>query len=293
MDLLRAATLITPDPAKTAALYGEWLDYRVVDAGQVDTDLAASWGTPAMAGRDYRVLVPASGRPVFLRLIAGEAPPDYRALRTYGWAAIELCVTDTLAVDARLAKSPFDIIGPPKELDGLPTIFPMQIQGPDQEIIYLTQIRADMPDYDLPRAQSLIDRLFILVMACSDMRQSMDWFEKTLGITPGREMEIIYTMVSRAFDMPLETKHRLATGIHGRDCFLEFDQYPDAATPRPTPPGALPPGIAMASLLHPDIDAITAPWITPPRAREGALYAGRRTGTLRAPDGTLVEIIGL
>lgn len=293
MKLLRAATLTTPDVDAAAERYVKWLDYSVVETGVVAADLAAAWATPASAGRRFAVLQPASGAEVFLRFVEGDVPADYRPLRTWGWAAIEICVQDTLAVNARMETSPFEIIGPPKQLDGLPAIFPMQVRGPDSEIVYLTQICSDLPDYDLPRAASLIDKLFILVLACSDMDASACWFRDTLGIQQGREMEIIYSMINNAFDLPVDTRHRLATGIHERDCFLEFDQYPEGATARSGDPNALPPGIAMTTLLHPDIDAIPGDWITPPAARSGPIYGGRRAGVLRAPDGARVEVVAI
>lgn len=291
MRLLRAATLTTSDPQATAARYREFFDYETIETGRVDDGLAASWGAPAAAGQAYALCRPASGSPVFLRFVGGETPSGYQPLRTYGWAAIELCVQDTLKVNARVETSPFEIIGPPKALDGLPAIFPMQVKGPDAEIVYLTEIRADMPEYDLPRAASLVDTLFILVLACSDMAASMRWFESALGVSPGREIELVYTMLADAFGLPHDQKHRIATGVHERDCFLEFDQYPEGATARPGASGALKPGIALATLIHPDIDAIRAPWLTPPTVRSGALYEGRRAGVLRGPDDTLVEVM--
>ncbi|MEQ7156753.1 VOC family protein [Brevundimonas aurifodinae] len=290
MELLRAATLTVADPEAAAALYVEWLDYAVVERGPVPADLAAAWGCPASADRASVVCRPASGADVFLRFVEGRTPADYLPLRTYGWAAIEICTQDTHAVNARMERSPFQIIGPPKELDGLPAIFPMQVKGPDQEIVYLTQIRDNLPAYDLPRAGSLIDKLFIIVLACSDLRASLDWFEGQLRLSAGRSMDLVYTMINAAFDLPADTRHTLATMVHGRDCFLELDQYPDATTARPTEPGALPPGIAITTFRHPDFDALKG-WITPPAAREGAVYDGKRAGTLRAPDGTLVEVV--
>jgi catechol 2,3-dioxygenase-like lactoylglutathione lyase family enzyme len=290
MQLLRAATLSTPDLQAAIERYEKWLDYRLVERGLVSQELAESWGAPRGAGSCYAVVQPASGASVYLRFIEGEVPREYRPLRTFGWAAIEICVQDTLAVYARLARSPFEIIGPPRELEGLPAIFPMQVRGPDQEIVFLTQIRSDIPSYDLPRAQSPIDRLFIVVLACSDLRASMRWFEDTLGIERGREMEIVYTVLANAFELPLEQKHRIATGVHGRDCFLEFDQYPPQATPRPGSGDRLKPGVALATLLHPSLDTVRG-WITAPRVRNGVIYGGRRSGTLLAPDKTLVEVI--
>jgi hypothetical protein len=98
-------------------------------------------------------------------------------------------------------------------------------------------------------------------------------------------------MLARAFSLPIERKHRIATGLDEQDCFLEFDQYPPGATERPVNPGALPPGVGMVSFMTRDIDRISGDWIAPPLVREGIVYGGGRSGTLRAPDQTLVEII--
>ena len=254
-------------------------------------DLAASWGASASAGRKFVVAQPASGAEVFLRFVEGDPAPDYLPLRTYGWAAIEICVQDVLAVNARMLKSPFEIIGPPKRLDGLPTIFPMQVQGPDKEIVFLTEINGDPPGQVLPRAASLIDKLFILVLACSDVRASTRWFAEHLRLDPGRELDLVYGVINGAFGLPPETQHTLLTMTHDSDVFLELDQYPPQTTVRVAPAGALPPGIAMATFIHPDLDSVSGPWITSPVVRDGPLYGGLRVGCIAAPDETLVEVV--
>lgn len=295
MKLLRAATLTTPDVGAAARRYEAWLDYRRVEEGEVSAALAASWGAPAAAGRRFAVLRPRSGAEVFLRFVEGSAPADYRPLRSHGWAAIEICVENVLEVDARMKASPFEIIGPPREIAGLPAIFPMQVKGPDDEIVYLTEIRDDLPAYDLPRAASLVDKLFIVVLACADLGESLAWFERTLGLSPGRTMDIEYTMLAAAFGTPKERLYTIATMTHGRDVFLELDQYPEEAVPRPRRAGELPPGVALATFLHPDFDAVAeavgAGWIAPPARRDGPVYGGGRAGVLAAPDGTLVEVV--
>lgn len=291
MKLLRAATLTTPDVKAATKRYVDWLDYTLADEGALDADLAASWGAPTAAGARYAVLRPASGAEVFLRFVESETPASYRPLRTFGWAAIEICVSDVLAVNERMKRSPFEIIGPPREIPGLPAIFPMQVKGPDSEIVYLTQIRDDLPAYDLPRAASLIDKLFICVLASSNMRASLAWFEEAIGLSAGREMAIEYTMLAQSFGTPKEQLYTIATMTHERDVFLELDQYPDAATKRPQIQGALPPGAAIVTLRHPDFDRVNGDWITPPKRRAGPIYGGGRAGTLRDPDGALVEIV--
>ena len=296
MKLLRAATLTVTDVEATAARYTEWLDYRVVETGVIDNDLAARWAAPATANRPCRVLAPPSDAAVYLRLVEGDVPPAYRPLRSYGWAAIEICVQDVLAVAERMADSPFEIIGPPREIPGLDAIYPMQVRGPDGEIAYFTQIRGDLPTFDLPRARTPIDHLFILVMASSDLPRSLRWMVQHTGLSIGREaMEIEYTMLANAFGLPLDGLHTIATMVHERDVFLELDQYPDAAERRPTAKGQLPPAVSIGTIATPDIDAVydarVDEWLSPPARHESVIYGGRRVGTLRDPDGALIELV--
>ena len=244
-----------------------------------------------LQGAPFAVMQPSSGVDIFLRFIEQPRHDDFAPLRSYGWAAIEICVEDVLKANARVEDSPFDIIGPPREIEGLPAIYPMQVQGPDGEIVYMTQIRDDLPAYDLPRAATPIDKLFILVMGCSNLDASMDWMEKHAGVQKGRDMEIIYTMLAKAYGSPMDELHRIATMIHDRDVFLELDQYPEAAVARPRHDGMLPPGCAIGTLWTPDFDAHDGPWITPPEIHESVVYKGKRAGTMKAPDGTLVEIV--
>jgi catechol 2,3-dioxygenase-like lactoylglutathione lyase family enzyme len=293
---MRAATLSVADLDRAVATYTEWLDYSVEERGALSEGLAASWGAPGAAGRPFAVIRPSSGHDIFIRFVENRIHPEYRPLVTYGWAAIEVCVEDVLAVNARMERSPFEIIGPPREIDGLPAIYPMQVKGADNEIVYFTQIRDDLPAFDLPRADSLIDRLFILVMACSDMAASLAWLEAHCEFGIGRErMEIVYTMLANAFGTPLDELHAISTMIHERDVFLELDQMPPQATTRPHYRGELPQGTAIGSFLHPNFDALAERnrdlWITPPTTRDSAIYGGKRAGTLRALDGTLVELI--
>jgi hypothetical protein len=291
MRLLRAGTLRVTDPTETAKRYVEWFNYRVVEEGIIGRDLACSWDSPRVEGHRYIVLQPESGTSVYLRLVAGDPVAGYEPLRTYGWAALEICVSDVLAVERRLRESPFRIIGPPREIDGLPTIYPMQVQGPDQEIVYLTQIRGDLPAYDLPRAASLVDNIFIMVLACSNLDASSEWFRRHVLLESGRKMDIVYSMLAKAFAAPPNTLYTINTLTHERDVFLELDQYPDTATTRPGYALDLPAGISLATLIHPQFDALPGPWIESPRIRSGVIYDGRRSGTLRGLDGTLIEVV--
>lgn len=291
MKLLRAATVTVSDLPRTTSLYTEYFDYTVVEYGSINAELAESWQTPNTAGLPYAVMQPSSGAEIYLRFIEQPAVAGFKALRSYGWNAIEICVQDVMAVNERMLNSPFEIIGPPNKIPGLDAIHPMQVKGPDEEIVYLTQINDDLPEYNLPRAGSLIDKLFILVIGNSDMDRAAAWMQEKCSLAFGREMEIPYTMIAKAYGTPLDELHRICTLIHDKDVFLELDQYPDAAIQRPRHDGMLVPGCAIGTLFHPDFDSLPGPWLTAPTAREGVIYKGRRVGVLKDPDGTLIEMV--
>jgi hypothetical protein len=293
MNLLRCATHNVVDLDAAMARFVQWLDYAVVEEGTVPADLAAAWGAPASAGRRYAVMQPASGADVFLRFVEGDAVPDYLPIRSYGWAAIEICVQDVLAVNERMLspQSPFPVIGPPNRIAGIDTIYPMQVRGPDQETLYFTQVTTDAPDSGLPVAGSPIDKLFILVLACADMRVTADWFARTLKLDISAPMAIRYSMISLAFGLPISDLHEIVTAAYRGDVFLEFDQYPEGTIERPTQEGALPPGVSICTLTHPDFNTLKADWFALPVVRDGPLYAGRRVGVLKTPEGALLEIM--
>jgi hypothetical protein len=126
------------------------------------------------------------------------------------------------------------------------------------------------------------------------MAASRRWFAEVLGLQPWPDVALEYGVLSHAFGLPADHKHRIATLSHGADVFLEVDQYPAGAVARPGRPGALPPGVAIATLLAPDLAALRdAPWITRPCSHDGVIYGGKLAGTLRSPDGSLVEVVGV
>ena len=288
MKLLRAGSICVANLTASVAVYERWLEYSIVEEGTLAGPLVKSWGTPGMEGARFAVLRPASGANIFVRLI--EAPPvdQFVPLTTYGWAALEFCVTDVLATHERMLASPFDVIGPPRKIEGLDAIHPMQVRGLDGEVCYFTQINDDLPDFALPRATSPIDHLFINVLAARDMAATQRWLVDRIGLEIGRaHMEIEYTMLAKAFGAPTGTLYAISTITHDRDVFLEVDQMPSEAGPRPRHEGMLPPGICITTLEAPDFDALEG------RARtfKGAVYDGRRCKVLKDPDGTLFELV--
>jgi catechol 2,3-dioxygenase-like lactoylglutathione lyase family enzyme len=281
-----------PDLAAALTAYQGTLGLDLVEEGTLSADLAASWGCPASAGSAYAALRPQSGESCWFRLVEQPPHPDFRPTTSYGWAAFECTVQDVWGWPDKLPPDQFEIVGPPKKIENIePAFIPMQVLGPGREMVYLNQVLSDMPDSDLPRASSPVDRIFICVLAAPDRQASIAWYEQRLGLDRGSDFTIPYTMINRAFGLPDGTLTTLTMVSAGRLPIVEVDDYPDLATQRPRHPGLLPPGNALVTLAARDLDACKVNWITPPAVRKGAVYEGRRVGTTTGPAGELLELV--
>ncbi len=282
-----------PDLDAAEADYAGRLGLAVVERGTVSAELAASWGCPDSAGARMIALQPQSGAPCVFRLVEAPVPADFRPMRSFGWSAFELTVQDVFGWPARLEGSGFEVIGPPKALPGMPFFVPMQVAGRGREVLYLNEVAQDMPNCDLPRAESLTDFLFIAILAVPDRAAAVDWYARALRLEAGDTHVLPYSMINRAFDLPADTLTSITVMQKGRMPVVEIDGYPEGAIARPGPAGALPPGNALVTIAVDSLNALALEWIAAPRARDGALYAGRRSATVRGPAGELIELLEL
>lgn len=280
-------------PCLDAALadYHDVLGLDLIEQGRLPVDLAVGWGCPKSAGARFATLRPKSGAHCFIRLVETPLPADFRPTRTYGWAAFELTVKDVFGWPARLAGSGFEIVGPPKTLEGLPYFVPMQVIGRGREMIYLNEVADNTPTSDLPKARSLTDHIFIVILATPDREASLKWFENALGLDISSSYTLAYSMINNAFGLASDYRTTITMVQKGRHPIIEVDDYPAEASARQGDPAILPPGNAMITLAVNDLDALTADFIAAPVARGGPIYEGRRTATVRGFAGELIELI--
>lgn len=280
----------TPDLEAALGDYRDRLALELVDQGPVPEAVARSWGAPGVAGAAMATLRPRSGAPCFLRLVEQPLPPDFRPTRTFGWNAFEITVQDVFGWPDRLAGSGFEIVGPPREIPGLPYFVAMQMLGRGREMIYLNEVRCDTPSSDLPRAASPVDHLFIVILGTPDREGTMGWYRERLGLDEGGTYTIEYTMINAAFGLPAGTQSTIAMLQKGRMPIVEVDGYPAQATVRRVNAGMLPPGNALVTLA---IDTLERdlPFMTKPARLEGVAYDGRRAATVRGPAGELLELV--
>jgi catechol 2,3-dioxygenase-like lactoylglutathione lyase family enzyme len=281
----------TPDLDAALEDYHGRLGLKIVERGELGSELAASWNCPNSACAPMATLQPQSGAHCFIRLIEQPVPEDFKPTRTYGWAAYELTVQDVYGWPERLVGSGFDIIGPPKEIAGLPYFVPMQVTGRGREMIYLNEVREDTPTSDLPKAKSPTDHIFIVILATSDRAAAVDWYRQKLGLDEGGTYTLEYTMINKAFSLPDGTQSSITMVQKARLPIIEVDDYPEAAIIRPGDARRLPAGNALVSLAVDSLDAVKLDFITPPVAPMQLPYGGRRTATVFGPAGERIELV--
>ncbi|MBZ0166551.1 MAG: hypothetical protein K8I00_07060, partial [Candidatus Omnitrophica bacterium] len=213
---IKVATVSAPDINQTCQSYQDYFTYKVIHEGSVSEQQATAWGAPKMAGKRQILMGPESGTKVYIRLVENTDLPDYQYLKTFGWNAIEITVTDVEALNENLKTSPFKIIGDPTYLDFSDKIYPMQAVGLANEVFYLNQVRGDLPDYDLPMARSFVDQIFIMILATPDMQKSVDFYKNNFGWSQGNTYNVQYSVINDAFDLPEETPHYLSMTCNGR-----------------------------------------------------------------------------
>ncbi|MSO66138.1 MAG: hypothetical protein EXQ85_10185 [Alphaproteobacteria bacterium] len=286
------STIASPDVDVVEKMYVEWLDHRVVHRGVVGEALARSWGAPKIAGAKMALLEPDSGKQVYLRIIESPAPDGFRPLTTFGWAASELVVQNTDALQERMKRSPFRIIGPAADLEMLKDIRAMQVVGAANEVFYLTMFKKNIDGFDLPTAHSFVDRMFIAVLASDRPEKVQGWYKQHFGITPGDVADIKLTLLDDAFGVPPRSgDYRLTVvALRGRS-LVEVDGYPREARPRPRVDGHLPPGNALMSVLVDSLDGLKVKFFREPLLLSEPPYYGRRAATTLGAVGELIELV--
>ncbi len=291
LQVIIAVTMAVPDLAVVERAYGEYLDYRVVERGQVSDAQALLWQAPAVAGRDYLLMQPASGAPVYLRVVRQDPVEGFAAMKTWGWNSNEILVQDTFAIHERLKDSPFRIIGEPKGLSMNPEIVAMQALGPAEELVYLTRIPEGKSMFDLGSAQTFVDRTFIVVLGGPDIAAMRRFYAEKLGMPTTDPAPSTISVLAKAYGLPADHQFQLGIVRFPKDFLIELDQYPAAATARPKREGELPPGMSMVTFGVANLDEVEAEFIAPPVRIDAAPYSGRRAALTRGAAGELIELI--
>lgn len=274
--------------------YRQQLGYAAVERGVVSAEQAALWAAPAMTGKPFVILGPASGKPVYLRFIEDQAATVPPPGTTFGWNAAELLVTDPDRLASQLQDSAFRVIGPPRDLwPAADAPRAMQAFGPAGELLYFTRVIPSAFKIPMTPAESPVDRVFIMVVGGPSMTVMQDWYREALGLKPGPASAWQINTLSQALKLPADTSYQLSIVPLPRDFEIELDEYPSVSKPRPVRKGALPPGIAMVSIGVDRLDELRVQWRTPPAQVKAFPHDGRRAAVTVGPAGEWLEFIEL
>jgi len=285
-------TVLVNQLAAVEAPYREELDYAAVHRGVVPAAQAELWNAPAMAGRPFVILQPASGRPVYLRFIEDPAAVVPEAGTTFGWNAIELLAQDPDALHRQLEGSAFKALGPPRNL-GAAADAPraMQAVGPARELLYFTRVVPSGFQTPMIPAATPVDRVFIMVVGGPSMAALRNFYGDQLGLPVGATGAWQITTLSRALGLPPDTRYPLALAPLPQDFLIELDEYPGKATARAQRPGSLPPGPAMVTFGVTDLDEFRLDWRSTPARLAEFPYNGQQAGAAVGPAGEWVELV--
>lgn len=256
-------TLLTRDIGATVAAYEKYLYATVQRRGNVSAAQAKFWGQARLEGNAYVMLTNALGEP-FLRIIEDLKCEVRDNLKHTGWMALEIVVEDVDALAASLKDSPFEVLRPVADLSMSDKIRAVQVRGPCGEILYLTQIKGDVPPFELPAAKCKVDKVFIPVLCTHDRAASLAFYENISSNT-GLSFDTKITVVNQAYGIDLDTNHPVATLQLKGATLIEIDEIKAASE------GGLSSGIMMVTFAVEKLPAGQGPTKDCPNGKQKSL----------------------
>lgn len=288
-------TILVTNLGDTETAYSDYLGYDVVERGKVSKVLAENWGTPTLAGEHCILMQPESDENVYLRFIQDPQKRTAIPMQRTGWNATEILVEDPDALAKKFKNdpdSPFKIIGGPDYLTEKENVKAMQVFGPSGEMVYLTNIiDPSKSAFNLGRATSFVDRVFIMVLGTHDVKETKQWYESNLRHDVLGPYDYKITVLSKTYDLPADTIYPLSMIQLPSHFMLEIDQYPPAAIDLNDMENQLPPGVLMVSFLTDEIDSLLPIAVDPPDTIKFTPYNNNETLVVRGNSGELIELI--
>jgi hypothetical protein len=255
---IQQATLIVHDAAPVLSAYAN-LGLGALRHGAVSVEQAHAWGQPELADCDVVELGTTPNERGLLRLIEVPGTPPRPTRFSHGWLALEILVRDVDALAKLLPDHGFEVVGPPADLDVSPHIRAMQVVGPAGEMLYLTQVRAPVPPFDIPVSPHWFDGrpfdqhigpLFIAVMSTPSRANTL---LACTALAPKQSLQFDtkITVLNRALGRTVDSRWPVATTQWAGGCLFEIDEVQDPGLQAPATVGALPAGLAWISMQAP------------------------------------------
>jgi len=278
-------TVVCNDLEESIQVYAS-LGMQVVKRSRISKALADFWYAPATANSRCAVLASDSDA-AWIRFIEDPiAATDFVPFSTHGWLSLEVSVNDVDTLGEQLQNSNFKILGEPADLDVSDAIRAMQVQGPSGEILYLTQVKEQVPPFELPQATTVVDNLFIPVMITPSRDAAVEIYEQYAGLDTYL-FDTKITVINKAYGYEISRKHPVATIQLAQNSMIEIDEV-EAAIPRARVDGHLPGGIAMVTFVCDGASPIT---LQDAGDFGPSIYARHRAGYRTGVAGEGIEVL--
>lgn len=252
---IRSVTISSSNIELAVDAYRNVLGFSEVERGRVETADSLAAIAPKAVGNPWVKIQAANLQLGAIVFVGGDyVPPE--TFRTLGWGAIEILVSDVDTLVERCIDSPFEVLIPPISVGSGAVLRAAQLRGPSGEGIYLTQILGNPKGFSLPRAEHLVEGIFIVVLAARELESSRDLLLDKFAARLVTDHLLPIRILNRAFDLHTDTLHRISSVQLSGKCVIETDQYPTNAKTRRQTDGDLPPGIAVVSVYAPGINEI-------------------------------------
>lgn len=223
------ATLIAPDLQQACDAYTTQLALQVQQRGRLGAEDAAALDLADLVDAPLAWLANSAGEAV-LRIIEDPASIVGEPMYRHGWLALEVLVGDIDTLAASL-HAPFKVLGAAANLELSDAIRAAQVLGPCGELLYLTQIKAPVPPFDLPMTDATVASTFIGVMTTPDRDASQRAWSALLG-SKGWAFDTRITVLNRAYGQALEGRYPVAVVPMPGQCLVEIDQVDLPPAPR-------------------------------------------------------------
>jgi len=246
---IETVTILTHDLVKSAQMYISAFGWQINESEyELRVEEASRWQAKDLAGA--RVLE-VNGINGGIRFIESDRYKNPLPLRTFGWSALEVCVDDVHKYVAHAVAAGFVVMNEAVPLSGSAKPLPLiaaQLAGMNGEVVYITQILSEVPNFELPDVSKESGSIFICVLGASDLEKSREVLESNFEVRRASDREVGIKVINRVYGKPLDTLHRLSSlQLAGRNA-IEIDQLPVEGQQREVAPGFLPPGISIVTV---------------------------------------------
>ena len=267
---IETVTILTHDLAASADMYISAFGWRIKEPEyKLRNEEANRWQATNLIGA--RVLE-VSGINGGVRFIESTEHQKPQPLRTFGWSSLEICVDDVHKYVAQAVAAGFEVLNEAVPLSGTSKPLPLiaaQLAGINGEVVYITQILSEVPNFELPDVSKESGSIFICVLGASDLEKSREALESQFEVRRASDREVAIRVINRVYEKPLDTLHRLSSlQLAGRNA-IEIDQLPIEGVQREVAPNDLPAGISVVTVRG----SVTEPKI------------------IKLPDNALLEIL--